>query len=432
MSDPGQDPDTPSNPDPHRPQLPLHGATAARGHADRPASAEHSRADTDTSHHRRKLRHQAKILRRARLAVLPPHELGVRPDAGPRTPDTHEGARRTGGRLTGASEERAAPLRFSSPIRISGSPIPDQWRSLPCPVRLRLGPDTVHPLSQHHSSRYWTTRRTTLGRERRESGDFQGRNFVGRRDAGSAVDGGGNIGADAETRKAFAQRLRGEEPAVRTDVRRRRGAHGPRDMARPRVHRFELTAVPLPRPRVQQQPVPAPRGRLPASITGKVPSANSTSPGSACRSPLSTSKPASRRRQAAVEQVDLGEPRIPEHPPEPRGSQVAAVVIGHHHVAAADAQAERDAWNCSKVGSGWRPRLGSAGPADPTRGRHPLPPLEQPQTSARPGASGEATTSPMTTAATWLQRGSGGCSGMRGSPRSTCSTADWPPGVMRA
>ena len=45
--------------------------------------------------------------------------------------------------------------------------------------------------------------------------------------------------------------------------------------------------------------------------------------------------------QAAVEQVDVREAGVPQHPPEPRGGHVAAVVVGHDDVAAADAPGAR-------------------------------------------------------------------------------------------
>ena len=56
---------------PHRPHLPLH-RTATAGHRlTGPPQLEAEPADQTASHHRRKLRHQAKTLKRARLAVLP-------------------------------------------------------------------------------------------------------------------------------------------------------------------------------------------------------------------------------------------------------------------------------------------------------------------------------------------------------------------------
>ena len=164
--------------DPHRPHLPLHRTPTARDRSDRCATAaKHSRAGH---------RHQ------------PPPPQTPTPREDPQTRTTGSASGRMselsgwmqrpralghtqgpvnrGGRFTGTSEERAAPLRCSGPVRISGD-APVRISCGPCPVRISddsARPDTVQPRSQHRLSRCWTIRRTIRDRARQEIRRFPG------------------------------------------------------------------------------------------------------------------------------------------------------------------------------------------------------------------------------------------------------------------
>ena len=199
-----------------------------------------------------------------------------------------------GGRFTGTSQERAAPLRCSVPVRISGDVRPVRIIIAARPVRIRGSSGhnfvrvVIGPLGERPGVESGG-----------ESGDFQGRNFVGRRDAGSAVDGGGNIGADAETRIKRSRSASGERnlPSAPTfavvgaltapgiwPARGSTGSNSPRYRSPARAS--------------SNNPCRPHEAACPASITGMAPpspSGHTMSPGSTCRSPLSTSKPASRQ-----------------------------------------------------------------------------------------------------------------------------------------
>ena len=149
---PGPDTPSKSRPPPATPTTPPH--PRCPGRPDRsPPLPNTAGPDTDTSHHRRKLRHRAKTLKRARLAAsgrmsglsgrsLPPDGL-----------DPRRARRRVGGR---ASE---------LPVRTYG--------------HAAVPPDTARPRSRLRSSRYWTTRRTTRDRELRGIRRFPGPQFRG-------------------------------------------------------------------------------------------------------------------------------------------------------------------------------------------------------------------------------------------------------------
>ena len=107
-----------------------------------PAARTQPRTSRDTSHHRRKLRHHAKTLKRARLAVLRRHERAVIPR---RLRPKRLGHCEAGCPIgVGAfsrtcREERAAPLRCSGPASAVS-------------VRLLPRPDTAQPRSRLRST----------------------------------------------------------------------------------------------------------------------------------------------------------------------------------------------------------------------------------------------------------------------------------------
>ena len=115
-------------------------------------------------------------------------------------------------------------------------------------------------------------------------------------------------------------------------------------MARPRVHGFELAAVPLPRPGVQQQSVPAPRGRLPGVDHRQDTVSQLNVPRFRLQgAAFDVEASAAPGRQAAVEQVNVREAGVPKHPPHACRGHAAAVIVGNHDVAVTRAPFSRPA-----------------------------------------------------------------------------------------
>jgi hypothetical protein len=85
-------------------------------------------------------------------------------------------------------------------------------------------------------------------------GHGERRDLVGRGDARPAVDADRGPGTRTEGAEPGGELGRGPEGAVGREVLGRRGTHRPGDVPGPGIHRLDLAAVALPRPRVQQDP----------------------------------------------------------------------------------------------------------------------------------------------------------------------------------
>ncbi len=148
----------------------------------------------------------------------------------------------------------------------------------------------------------------------------------------------GNVAADSQRLEAASQFVSRQEPPGPVHVPGCRSAHGTGNVPCARIHRFDLPAVPLAGAGVQEDArLPASAPAVTASIPGMAPPRSDTSPGAASTCPASSGRsggtPGSK---AAVEQEDVHESGVPQHPPEPRRRHVAAVVVGNHNVAVAD------------------------------------------------------------------------------------------------
>ncbi len=165
---------------------------------------------------------------------------------------------------------------------------------------------------------------------------------MGGRHPGTAVHGGGDTGPVAEPLEALPQLCRGQKPPVGLQIARGGCTHSAWNMAGPGIHGFEFAAVPLPCPGIKEQSALTPGSGLSGVDRGHGALGQGDVPGCGLFGSRGQFVPGGAPGgQAAVEQVNGTEAGVAQHPPQPRGSHIAAVVVRHHGVAVVDAPAAR-------------------------------------------------------------------------------------------
>ena len=227
-----------------------------------------------------------------------------------RTCGNSTGVEGTGGGAVSGSARAATPLGAGAPVRVGHRCVPTEGTSRThSPTATRIGRGPSRPGGRRR------TTRPTRSREKdgRKTGEGERKCGVRGGDARSAVDTDVSGGIRTEAGESTGQRSGGQQTPCRIEVVGGRCAHRTRDVARAWIYRFDLAAVPLCRPHVQQQagrrqlggPVRGQDGQLPAGqhhvarlggvgrIRGRLPQREVS---------------ASPRREAAVEQPHIPQP----------------------------------------------------------------------------------------------------------------------------